>query len=73
MATEKEMFELLGRALTDKELRAALLEDPLSATAHLGLSLTEEQLAGLRELDLGSGLENLDERLSKYASSFLLR
>lgn len=65
MATEKEMRELLGRALTDKDLRRALLEDPLRATASLGLSLTEEQLAGLRELDLSSGLENLDERLSK--------
>jgi hypothetical protein len=68
MATEKEMLELLGRALGDKQFRTALLEDPLKATASLGINLTEEQLAGLRELDLGSGLENLDERLSKVVA-----
>jgi hypothetical protein len=65
MATEKEMNELLGRALTDSRLRAALLEDPLKAAASLGLSLTDEQLAALRASDLSLGLDGLDERLSK--------
>jgi hypothetical protein len=65
MATEKEMYELLGRALTDANLRAALAEDPLKAAQGLGLDLTEEQLAGLRASDLGQSLEGLDERLSK--------
>lgn len=65
MATEKEMHELLGRALTDTNLRAALAEDPVKAAAGLGLSLTEEQLAGLRASDLSLGLDGLDERLSK--------
>ena len=31
MATEKEMYELLGRALTDPQLRAALAEDGTNA------------------------------------------
>ncbi len=65
MATEKEMYELLGRALADADLRAALLEDPLKAAADLGLDLTEEQLAGLKATDLGLLAEGLDERLSK--------
>jgi hypothetical protein len=67
MATEKEMFELLGRALADGDLRASLLEDPLKATQALGLDLTEEQLAGLKASDLSLGAEGLDERLSKIS------
>lgn len=65
MATEKEMFELLGRALADADLRASLLEDPLNAAKGLGFDLTEEQLAGLKASDLSLGAEGLDERLSK--------
>ena len=67
MATEKEMYELLGRALADTKFRAALLADPQKACAGLGFSLTEEQLAGLKASDLGQLAEGLDERLSKYA------
>ena len=69
MATEKEMYELLGRALANAEFRAALLEDPVKAAEGLGFSLTEEQLAGLRATDLGQLAEGLDERLSKYSFS----
>jgi len=65
MATEKEMYELLGRALTDANLRKALLEDPVKAAAGLGLNLTEEQAAGLKASDLSLLAEGLDERLSK--------
>jgi hypothetical protein len=65
MATEKEMYELLGRALADAEFRAALAEDPQKAAAGLGFSLTEEQLAGLQASDLAQAAEGLDERLSK--------
>jgi hypothetical protein len=67
MATEKEMYELLGRALTDANLRAALAEDPVKATQGMGMDLTEEQLAGLKATDLGQLAEGLDERLSKYS------
>lgn len=65
MATEKEMHEMLGRALANAEFRAALAEDPEKAAAGLGFSLSEEQLAGLRATDLGALAEGLDERLSK--------
>jgi hypothetical protein len=65
MATEKEMYELLGWLLSDPNLYAALLEDPVKAAQGLGIDLTEEQAAGLRSADLGQALKGLDERLSK--------
>jgi len=65
MATEKEMHELIGRAVADPEFRAALIEDPEKAIAEIGYELTEEQLAGLKATDLKTLSEGLDERLSK--------
>lgn len=66
MANEKEMYELLGRALAEPEFRQSLVEDPAKATAALGISLTEEQVAAFKEADLSNLSEGLDERLSKY-------
>jgi hypothetical protein len=68
MATEKEMHELLGRAMTDAKFRAALTADPAKAAAGVGISLTEEQVAGLKASDLAMASEGLDERLSKSGS-----
>jgi hypothetical protein len=65
MATEKEMYELLGRALTDGDFRAALADDPVKAAAGLGIDLEEAQAAALKSKDLSQGFEGLDERLSK--------
>jgi hypothetical protein len=65
MATEKEMYELLGRAMVDAEFRAALTADPAGAATGLGISLTEEQEAGLKASDLAAATEGLDDRLSK--------
>jgi len=70
MATEKEMYELLGRALTDADFRTALLEDTEKAAAGLGISLTEEQQAGLKASDLALATEALDERLSKARRAY---
>lgn len=72
MATEKEMYELLGRALADPQVRAALAEDPVKATKGMGMDLTAEQVAGLKATDLGHLAEGLDERLSK-AKAFPVR
>lgn len=65
MATEKEMHELLGRAMVDADFRSALAADPAGAAAGLGITLTEEQLAGLQASDLAVATEALDKRLSK--------
>ncbi len=65
MATEKEMYEVLGRALADETFRAALIEDPVKAAEGIGINLSEEQAAGLKQADFGQALEDLDERLSK--------
>ena len=75
MADQKEMYELLGRMVVDEKLRQAIVEDPVKAAAGLGITLTEEQAAGLKTVDLGEALEGLDERLSKslfYRGSYLL-
>ncbi len=65
MATDVELQELLGRALSDETFRARLLDDPLAAAAEAGYDLTPEQLAVLKAVDLQTVAEALDERLVK--------
>ncbi len=65
MATEKEMYELIGRAVVDHEFRAQLMADPEQAAKEAGYTLTSEQLAALKSTD-GKGLAAiLNERLPK--------
>ena len=66
MATEQEMYELIGRAVADAGFRSKLLEDPARVAEDLGYELTEQQLAGLKEMDLEIVSEGLGERLSKF-------
>ncbi len=66
MASQKEIYEILGTALAEPEFRQSLLQDPAKATAALGISLTEEQVAAFKEADLSHLSEGLDERLSKH-------
>lgn len=65
MATQKEMYELIGRTVADPAFRASLAEDPEEALEAAGYDLTEEQLAAFKEVDLESLSADLDERLSK--------
>ena len=65
MATEKEIHELIGRAVADPEFRSKLVEDPEKAVQEAGYELTEEQLAALKAADMSDLSESLDERLSK--------
>jgi len=67
MATEKEMYELIGRMVADPAFRASLVEDPGKAVKDAGYELTEEQMAALTERDLKALSADLDERLSKEA------
>jgi hypothetical protein len=66
MATQKEMYELLGRALMDAEFRASLAADPAKAAAEAGYELSEQQVAGLKEADLTAVSEGLGDRLAKW-------
>ena len=67
MATENQMYELIGRMVADPAFRASLVEDPEKAVKDAGYELTEEQMAALTERDLKALSADLDERLSKEA------
>jgi len=65
MATEKEMYELIGRALVDTGFRMSLKENLQLAVREAGYDLTPEQLAALRQVELSSVAESLGDRISK--------
>ena len=65
MATEKEMYEIIGRSVADKSFREALIADPEAAVKPLGYSLTPEQISSLIESGLGKISEELHTRISK--------
>ncbi len=65
MATEHEIYALLGRALADEDFRARLFDDPRQAAREAGFELTAEQVAGLKASDLQTIADSLDERLTK--------
>ena len=66
MATQKEMYEILGRALVDAEFRSSLAEDPGKAASEAGYRLSDEQAAGLKEADLAAVSEGLGDRVAKF-------
>jgi len=65
VATENEMYELVGRALADAEFRKSLKEDPEATLQSTGYRLDPEQIASLKKADLSTVAESLDDRLSK--------
>ncbi len=65
MATEKEMKELIERAMADAQFRAQLVADPAKVAADAGYTLTKEQVAALKGGDFQSMSEDLGKRLSK--------
>jgi hypothetical protein len=65
MATEKEMHELIGRAVTNTEFRKKLMKNPEQAAKEAGYTLTAKQSAALSSSD-GKGIATvLEERLPK--------
>jgi hypothetical protein len=68
VATEKEIYELIGRIVADPAFRASVLKDPEKAVKDAGFDLTEEQLQGLKATDLKAISADLDDRLSKEAN-----
>jgi hypothetical protein len=65
MATEEEMYALIGRAVADPEFRSKLAADPEGAAKEAGVTLTEEQLATLKSQEAGGLTTVLEERLPK--------
>jgi hypothetical protein len=66
--SQETVEAIIGKAVLDAEFREALLANPDEALA--GYDLTEEELAGLKELDaesLNAMAGSLDERVSKFA------
>ena len=68
MATEKEIHELIGRAVVDADFRASLVENPEQAVKEAGFDLTDEQLAALKRADFAGFSTDLDSRLNKEVS-----
>jgi len=69
--SEKQL-KVLEKLIGDREFRAGFLEDPEAAVAKSGIDLNEEELAGLKVVDLlslNSTLTDLDQRLSKSAAT----
>lgn len=66
MATEREIHELVGRAVVDADFRKKLIADPEGTVKEAGYSLTDEQLKALKDMN-GKGLASvLDESLPKF-------
>ena len=61
-----------GRALADEAFRAQLFDDPQQAARDAGFSLTAEQLAALKAMDVQTLAEALDERLIKRVGGGLM-
>jgi len=65
MASENEMYQLIGRAVVNGEFRKKLAADPQAAAKELGVTLTPKQLEGIQTVE-GKGLaEVMEERLPK--------
>jgi len=65
MATEEEMYALIGRAVADPEFRSKFAADPEGAAKEAGVTLTEEQIATLKSQEAGGLATVLEERLPK--------
>ncbi len=69
--SKKAVEAIIGKAVLDAEFREALLANPAEALA--GYELTEQEMAGLKELDaesLNAMAGALDERVSKRRGYF---
>ena len=68
ISTEK-IQKIIGMAVTVAEFRKALFHDIVSACRGIGLSLTPQEMAALRELkeeSVEDFANSLDERISKF-------
>lgn len=73
MATEQEIRDIAGKALSDPDFRQKLVEDPESAFVEAGVELDPKQLEALKGIDrskIEDSLSNLDERLNMMVRMF---
>ena len=63
MASPKEMYELIGRAVAHQDFRNELIKDPEKAAQGLGYTLIPEQVRALHEADLSKMSEELTGRM----------
>lgn len=71
MASQEELYHLLGKALAEPDFRAQLSADPLGAAASINVTLNAEDVAALQASDMSKMAEGLDERLSKTCLSYV--
>ena len=69
MATEQELYQVIGRAVVDSAFRARLAADPVAAAAEVGVALTPAEAAGLKSEDGQGVAQVLDERLPKVTGA----
>jgi len=69
MASEKEMYEIIGRSVADSKFRELMITNPEEAAGSLGYSLTPQQAASLKDSNLGTISEELQSRISKMGMS----
>ena len=67
MASTKEMYEIIGRAVAHQDFRNELIKNPEKAAQGLGYTLTPEQVRALHEADLSKMSEELTGRVSKMS------
>jgi hypothetical protein len=67
MASPKEMYEIIGRAVAHQDFRNELVKDPAKAVQSFGYTLTPEQVRALHEADLSKMSEELTGRVSKMS------
>ena len=68
----ENQLKVLEKLIGDEEFRTSFFEDPEAAVAKAGIELTEEELAGIKEIDsdvIDSAIADIETRISKTGIS----
>jgi len=65
MATEEELYQIISRAVVDKEFRSRLTRDPEKASAEMGYTVSDLQIAALKGTEPSCQAGPLEKRISK--------
>ena len=61
MASQQELYQLVGRAMVDDDFRSKLLQEPAAAAESAGTTLTSAQVSRIKALDAAE-LEKLADK-----------